>query len=438
MARQMKDSGVEWIGEIPISWDISKVSYFYDIQLGKMLQPTQFSEDDTYEKYLCAANVGKNKLKLEGLKQMWFSPSEKKLLEIKKGDLLVVEGGDVASCDIITEDVERLYFQNALHRVRVRNDGDIRILKYFLWVAKSRGYIDLICNKATIAHFSKDKFLALPMMVIPLEEQHRIANYLDAQCDYIDSILEKNRVSIEEYKKLKQAVITQAVTKGVRGDKPMKESGIDAIGKIPQEWNTRKVKSFISIPVVDGPHESPNLYERGIPYISATAIENGKINFDLMRGFISEEYCDECDKRYHPKINDILVIKLGASTGQVAIVDTDRRFNIWVPLAAVRCDLSVNPRFIYYSFQSKSVIRQMELMWTFGIQQTLGVKTIEQLKFAVPSLDEQQEIVDYLDEKCAALDHLVSQKMEFTFELENYKKSMIYEYVTGKKEVSVC
>ena len=131
----------------------------------------------------------------------------------------------------------------------------------------------------------------------------------------------------------------------------------------------------------------------------------------------------------------ILVVKLGASTGQVAIVDTDKKYNIWVPLAAIRCNDQVDSRFIFYCFQSDYLIRQMELSWTFGTQQTLGVKTIEQLKFFIPSLDEQKSIVDYIEYRSTEIDSIIRKKTELLSELEGYKKSLIYEYVTGKKEV---
>lgn len=153
--RKMKDSGIEWIGEIPEGWEISKVSYFYEVQLGKMLQPQKKSETDTEEKYLCAANVGKNSLSLDTLKTMWFSQTEKHQFDLKEGDLLVVEGGDVASCAIIETPIRNLFFQNALHRVRPLHNESVAFLRYWLMTAKSYGYIDLICNKATIAHFSK-------------------------------------------------------------------------------------------------------------------------------------------------------------------------------------------------------------------------------------------------------------------------------------------
>ena len=114
----MKDSGIEWIGEIPNNVNVSSVKNFYEITLGKMLQPKQENENDTLEYYFCAANLGNNCLKTDDLKQMWFSVKEKEKYSLKRGDLLVVEGGDVASSSIISTDVSNIYSQNSIHRVR--------------------------------------------------------------------------------------------------------------------------------------------------------------------------------------------------------------------------------------------------------------------------------------------------------------------------------
>ena len=212
MSQPMKDSGVEWIGDIPADWKVGRVSYFFDIQLGKMLQPEANNANDTLENYLCAVNLGGNKLKLDTLRQMWFSPSDKKKFDVRKGDLLVVEGGDVASCDIVNEDIQDVYIQNALHRVRSSAGFDVRLLRYLLIVAKAQGYIDLICNKATISHFTKEKFSAIPYPIPPLDEQQRIATFLDDKCANIDSTIEKMKQLISELESLKKSMIFEYVT----------------------------------------------------------------------------------------------------------------------------------------------------------------------------------------------------------------------------------
>ncbi len=208
----MKDSGVEWIGKIPKEWKLSKVSMFYDVTLGKMLQPEKQEETDTLENYLCAANLGNNTLKLNVLKQMWFSQKDKAQYNVKKGDLIVVEGGDVASCDIVRSDVRNLYFQNALHRVRAKKGFSLDFLRYNLIMAKSQGYISLICNKATIAHFTKDKLMTLPMLYIPLPEQQQIATYLDNKCAKIDRLIAIKQEKINKLNDYKKSLIYEYVT----------------------------------------------------------------------------------------------------------------------------------------------------------------------------------------------------------------------------------
>lgn len=208
----MKDSGVEWIGKIPKEWKLSKVSMFYDVTLGKMLQPEKQEETDTLENYLCAANLGNNTLKLNVLKQMWFSQKDKAQYNVKKGDLIVVEGGDVASCDIVRSDVSNLYFQNALHRVRAKKGFSLDFLRYNLIMAKSQGYISLICNKATIAHFTKDKLMTLPMLYIPLPEQQQIATYLDNKCAKIDRLIAIKQEKINKLNDYKKSLIYEYVT----------------------------------------------------------------------------------------------------------------------------------------------------------------------------------------------------------------------------------
>ncbi len=211
-AAEMKPSGVEWIGEIPKEWNVGKVSFFYDVTLGKMIQPEQLLDSDTYEYYLCAANLGQNKLKLDDLKQMWVNQQEKENLQLKKGDLVVVEGGDVASCDIIPFDLDKIYFQNSILRVRGKNKNDSRILRYVLMSAKSCGHIDLICNKATIAHFTKEKLLSLQMPMIPISEQRAISDFLDDRCAEIDGIVADKKSQLEVLADYKKSLIYEYVT----------------------------------------------------------------------------------------------------------------------------------------------------------------------------------------------------------------------------------
>lgn len=426
MARIMKNSGIAWLGDIPDTWGIGKISFFFDIQLGKMLQPDPNGEEDTFEDYLCAANLGGNKLKIDVLKQMWFSPSDKAKFGVLKGDLLVVEGGDVASCDVVTEDVHNLYIQNALHRVRSKNGFDVRLLRYLLIIAKTQGYIDLICNKATIAHFTKEKLASIPYPVIPLEEQVLIANFLDTECAHIDSVIEQTRASIEEYKKLKQAVITQAVTKGIRPNRSMKNSGIEWIGEIPADWKCIKFKYFATVKsnIVqpDGyanyPQVSPENIEKGTGKLlpCKTVAEVGVIsgNHLFYKGQILYS-------KIRPKLNKVTIAPFdGLCSADMYPIET-----------------ILNKTFLVYALRSDSFLANIGLITEDRVKMPkINQEELANIFFAVPPIIEQDEIVEYLGEKSQEIDSLITKKEAFISELEAYKKSLIYEYVTGKKEVS--
>ena len=207
----MKDSGIEWIGEIPNNVNVSSVKNFYDITLGKMLQPKQESENDTLEYYFCAANLGNDCLKTNDLKQMWFSVKEKEKYSLKRGDLLVVEGGDVASSSIISTDVSNIYFQNSIHRVRPIH-GLNEYLHYYLIFVKGSGYFDVNCNKATIMHFTKDKFSNLPLLIRNTEEQKKIVTFLNKEETKINRLISIKEKKIEFLTNYKKSLIYEYVT----------------------------------------------------------------------------------------------------------------------------------------------------------------------------------------------------------------------------------
>lgn len=426
--RKMKDSGIEWIGEIPEGWEISKVSYFYKVQLGKMLQPQKKSETDTEEKYLCAANVGKNSLSLDTLKTMWFSQTEKHQFDLKEGDLLVVEGGDVASCAIIETPVRNLFFQNALHRVRPLHNESVAFLRYWLMTAKSYSYIDLICNKATIAHFSKEKFIALPIPVIPQDIQSKIVSFLDLECKQIDDLLSKSRSSIEEYKKLKQAVITQAVTKGVRGKQEMKDSGVEWIGEIPAEWSVQRIKTIFSIR-----NERNYLPLEQVNLISLYTDKGVVQHCDIEKTTGNKASNADGYKKVYPNdmIVNIILCWMGAIGRSNYAGVTSPAYDVYVPSSKIEC------KFYHYYFRTlgfsgdcyKNGRGIMAMRWRTYSDQFRSIKVV------VPPLEEQKEIVGYLDAKCTEIDGLIAKKEQLVKELESYKKSLIYEVVTGKREV---
>jgi len=209
---RMKDSGIEWIGEIPEHWKVTKVKYYYDVCLGKMIQPNQEDYSDTLEYYLCAINVTWDGIDISNLKEMWFSNEDKKKYSIKSGDLIVCEGGDAGRASIWDGSVENCYIQNAVHRVREKKSSSNKYLYYWLYFLKHAGYTDLICNKATIMHYTYEKFLNTILVLPDLDEQRKIVYYLDEKIAEINSLKKEIEEQLQKLKEYRQSLISEAVT----------------------------------------------------------------------------------------------------------------------------------------------------------------------------------------------------------------------------------
>lgn len=211
----------------------------------------------------------------------------------------------------------------------------------------------------------------------------------------------------------------------------MKESSIDWIGQIPEEWRVRPIKHIVETPVTDGPHETPVLYETGIPFLSAEAVKDGVLDFNYKRGYISLKDHDRFKKKISPKKDDIFIVKSGATTGNVGIVNTDEVFDIWSPLALIRCNKTLAiQKYIYFYLLSTLFKSQVEFNWSFGTQQNIGMGVIERIKVILPPVSEQQKIVEVLDKKTAQLDKAKALLEEQIQKLKDYRASLIYETVT--------
>ena len=423
--RDMIDSRVEWIGSIPASWQTLTIGSLFKVRNEKV-------NDTDYPPL--SVTKGGIVPQMENVAKSDANDNRKMVLT---NDFVINSRSDrKQSCGVSSLDGSVSLINTVLYPAK---DAPI-VPAYLNYLLKNYGFAEEFYRwgHGIVADLWTTRWQEMKSILLPMpsmEEQQQILDTISDQTDKVDALIGNVQAQIEKLKAYKTSIITEAVTLGLNLSVSYKDSGLQWVPEIPDTWDNRKMITILSMRVVDGPHESPVLHNEGIPYISATAIENGKINFDLMRGYISEEYCNLCDIRYKPQLHDSLVIKLGASTGQVAIVETENRFNIWVPLAAVRCNDEADPYFVYYAFQSDYFKRQMELSWTYGTQQTLGVKTIERLRILLPPLEEQKEIVAYLDDKRDRIDRLIAIKQAKIEKLEQYKRSLIYEYVTGKKEV---
>lgn len=188
-----------------------------------------------------------------------------------------------------------------------------------------------------------------------------------------------------------------------------------------EDWEQRKLRDLLEQPITDGPHETPELYDSGIPFISVDAIVDNKIDFTKMRGYISKEYDDICAKKYKPRINDVYLVKSGATIGKVAIVDTYDDFNIWSPLAAMRCGSITNPYFLYILLQTQDLQSQVFNKASNGTQPNLSMRQLETFTCKVPKIEEQILISRFLKQ----LDNFITLHQRKLEKLKLAKKALL-------------
>lgn len=421
--RQMKDSGVEWIGSVPDVWELGQIGHLYSERKEKV------SDFD----YPPLSVTMKGVLPQLSTAAKSDAHDDRKL--IRKGDFAINSRSDRrGSCGISPCDGSVSLINTIL---TPRNEMNPR---YYNWLFHTNEFADEfykwghgIVDDLWTTNWSDMKKM---VVTIPsLTEQQNIADYLDCQCTLIDNIIEKTKTSIEEYTKLKQAIITQAVTKGVRGDRSMKESGIDWIGSIPEEWSIEKTKT-IAKRIVVGVVIKPAEYfdENGtVPFLRGVNIKEYSINPEPMV-YISED-SNHMNSKSIIHTGDILIVRDG-SIGVSCVVPTEYDGSNVVSLIIVSCIDSVDPHYLTYSLNSTIGKTQFELMKIGSALTHTSVQSVSKILHAIPDIDEQIEIVEFLDNKSSEINSIISNKEQLIADLESYKKSLIYEYVTGKKEVA--
>ena len=280
------------------------------------------------------------------------------------------------------------------------------------------------------------EFLKIHVPFPPKEEQDVISKFLDSETSRIDNLIAKQEKLIELLEEQRKSIISHAVTKGLNPNAPMKDSGVEWLGDVPEHWMTPSSKHLLEIPITDGPHETPNFVDDGVPFISAEAISKGKIDFDKKRGYITSELNAIYSKKYSPKIDDIYMVKSGATTGKVAMVETTEEFNIWSPLAVFRCNKNkVLPKFLLAVFNSSHFYDALVLNWSYGTQQNIGMGVLSNIEIPCPSLKEQAEIIQHLDAQNTKFDKLISTQSQLIEKLKEYRSTIISHAVTGKIDV---
>ena len=419
--REMKDSGIAWIGKIPKEWGIVKFKYLHNgLNTGEAIDKEYWESD-----------AGLNAFYTAGLTPIRTGYSNfPTWKETGENDLLLARNGT----PYVYLPVSKAYYTDHIIRAAMSSLDNRRFIRYCLQQSIASIAVDSVSIPTWSATLWNNQILTWPSVI----EQERIAAFLDAECSEIDAVLEKTRASIEEYKKLKQAVITQAVTKGIRGDRPMKNSGIEWIGDIPESWEVSSVRYIGQLQ--NGISKGGEFFGKGFPFVSYGDVYK---NYELphsVSGLI--DTTEDERAKYSVEYGDIFFTRTSETIEEVGFSCVCKRSipnatfaGFIIRLRPFCADEKILTDYAKYYFRGEHIraylVKEMNLVTRASLGQTL----LKGMSVIVPPKSVQKEIAEYLDDKCADIDALVAKKQQYLTEIENYKKSLIYEYVTGKKEV---
>ena len=237
-----RDSGIDWLGEIPAHWDLAPVYSRYEVELGKMLDSRRFTGESS-GKYLRNVDVQWDVVNVDDLPEMDFAPSERSRYRLRPGDLLVCEGGEVGRAAIWNGELDECYYQKALHRVRPRSQSETsRFFLFLMRALATRGVFTAGGNPNTIDHLTAVRFRHYRLPFPPSGEQRAIVRFLDRETAKIDTLVTKKERLIELLREQRTAVIARAVTRGLDSTVPMKGSGVEWLGEIPAHWDVKRMK----------------------------------------------------------------------------------------------------------------------------------------------------------------------------------------------------
>ena len=437
MAREMKDSGIEWIGEIPVNYLVEKIKHLGSFRNGLTYSPEDIVDESQGTLVLRSSNIQQGKLSFDD--NVYVNTDIPERLKVQKGDIIICSRNGsrelIGKCAIIEDDLVASFgafmmvFRgtSSKYMYYILNSD---IFKYYL-----NTFLTSTINQLTGSNFGN-------MAIVwcgDKDEQERIVEFLDTECSHIDSVIEQTRASIEEYKKLKQAVITQAVTKGIRPDRPMKDGGVEWIGEMPTDWELLPFRRVLN-----------ERNEKNAPVITT---ERLSLSIDLGVTLYAEKttnldrFKDDFEQYKIAHAGDLVMNSMNMIVGATGV---SPYFGCVSPAYYTFYDNEedhVTAKFCEYIFRSKTMLRVLYSLGK-GIYaivrgddrvNTCRLKVsrddLRSIRIPIPSISEQREIVSYLDQKSKEIDELIKKKEKAVEELDSYKKSLIYEYVTGKKEV---
>ncbi len=433
---EYKDSGVEWLGEVPEHWDVKRLRFVAKLNPSK--GEISGLDRETTASFLPMEAIGDDgTLRLD--KERLIGEVESGYTYFRDGDVTVAkitpcyENGKGALMRGLVNGIG--FGTTELIVARPKPEQIIGTYLHYLFTSpdfRSLGESHMYGaggQKRVPDSFVRDFATAFP----PLPEQTQIAAFLDRETTKIDELVAEQRRLMELMKEKRQAVISHAVTKGLNPDAPMKPSGIEWLGEVPAHWDRAQV-GRVCRQVSDGPHFSPSYVDEGVMFISARNIGVDAWYLEDAK-FVSEaDYLEFC-RRVIPEKGDVLYTK-GGTTGIARVVDFEVRFQVWVHVAVLKLhrDL-VDPYFVAYALNSVGCYEQSQLHTRGATNQDLGLTRMTKIWFALPPLNEQLEINDFLHRETDRLDTLAAEAQRAIDLLQERRTALISAAITGQIDV---
>lgn len=442
---EMKQSGVQWIGEIPASWNTKRIKYMATLK-GRIgwqgLTSDEYQDEGAF--LITGVDFSDGGIDWENCVHVPLKRwEEAKDIQIQNGDLLITKDGTIGKVAIVSDMPGETSLNSGVLRI-VPNQGYSS--RFLFWVLQSEEFWNWFNYKnagnSTIQHLYQGDFAEFLYAFPAYDEQEKIADYLFRHCSDLDFIIENIQNQIEDIKAYRKSLITEAVTTGL--DKaPLKDTYVKCAKRIPTHWEISKIKYIADsehpYPVGDGDHgmiKADDYLTEGIPYIRVLNLTWGySLNMENAV-YISEEM-NQRIANSELKPNDILIAKTGATIGKTAIVPQWlTRSNTTSHVGKITLPKSQCAKYFYYLMTSDVVQKQIEdLSAMQSTRPELGIEGLKNLFVVVPPLKEQLLISDYLDAKCHDIDAILVAKQKQLQAIINHKTSLIFEYVTGKKRV---
>lgn len=421
---------------LPIAdrWSSGQIKHVAEVALGKMLQSND-SGNDVLANYMRAANVQPDGALMLEPKQMWFSMTELNALSLRRGDVVVVEGGvgGYGRAAYLRDDLPGWGFQNSISRLRPLGDNHGRFLAYYLIALRASGFIERYCNVVSMPHLTAEKLAALPAPIPEALEQRVIADYLDRETARIDMLIDEQQRLIDMLRERRSAVISHSVGRGLDEDVEAKPSGLLSNPLVPRHWQTMPLRHALTY------QEGPGILavdfrDEGVPLLRVSGVRTPEASLDGCN-FLDPDAVDARWSHFRVKMGDLL-ISASASMGTVSEVRSADVVGAvpYTGLIRFRPGL-MKADFIRWFMVSGEFMEQVESMKTGSTIQHFGPSHLAQMRVALPPANEQHRIAVYLDEQTAKIDNLIAETEKFIELSRERRSALITAAVTGQIDV---